>query len=102
MFVHQTHTAKLGAAKLSMLQGLLGCHSQGIKHLAEPGLDEVQLLKMTQAALRAPDYAGLVPFRFKVVRGVQRDALAALFAQAALDAGEEEAGAVLDAERARR
>ena len=86
----------------SMLQGLLGRHSLGIKHLAEPGPDEAQLLTMTQAALRAPDHAGLVPFRFKVVRGAQRDALAELFAQAARDAGKDEAGAALDAERARR
>jgi hypothetical protein len=39
------------------LQGLLGRHSLGIKHLAEPGPDEAQLLTMTQAALRAPDHA---------------------------------------------
>jgi nitroreductase len=85
-----------------MLQGLLGRHSQGIKHLAEPGPDEAQLLTMTQAALRAPDHAGLVPFRFKVVRGAQRDALAELFAQAARDAGKDAATVALDAERARR
>ena len=86
----------------TMLQGLLGRHSLGIKYLAEPGPDDAQLLTMTQAALRAPDHAGLVPYRFAVVRGAQRDALAELFAQAARDAGKDEAGAALDAERARR
>ena len=102
MVVHQTHAAKLDAVNPPMLQGLLGRHSLGIKHLAEPGPDAAQLLTMTQAALRAPDHAGLVPFRFKVVRGAQRDALAELFAQAARDAGKDETSAALDAERARR
>ncbi len=86
----------------ALLHGLLGRHSQGIKHLAEPGPDEAQLLTLTQAALRAPDHAGLVPFRFKAVRGEQREALAALFALAARDAGKDEASIALDAERARR
>jgi len=79
--VNQRSIAPMETTKLPMLQGLLGRHSLGIKHLAEPGPDETQLLTMTQAALRAPDHAGLVPFRFKVVRGTQRDALAELFAQ---------------------
>jgi nitroreductase len=92
----------MGATDSPMLQGLLGRHSQGIKHLAEPGPDEAQLLTMTQAALRAPDHAGLVPFRFKVVGGLQRDALAELFAHAARDAGKDAATVALDAERARR
>jgi hypothetical protein len=43
-----------------MLQGLLGRHSQGVMHLAEPGPDESRLLTMTQAALRAPT-RGLTP-----------------------------------------
>jgi hypothetical protein len=100
--VNQPDTAPMDAVNALMLQGLLGRHSQGIKHLAEPGPDEAQLLTMTQAALRAPDHAGLVPFRFKVVGGLQRDALAELFAQAARDAGKDEASIALDAERARR
>lgn len=93
---------KIRVMNPTMLQGLLGRHSLGVKHLAEPGPDAAQLLTMTEAALRAPDHAGLVPYRFKVVRGAQREALAALFAQAARDAGKDDAGAALDAERARR
>jgi nitroreductase len=100
--VNQPHAAPMEAAHTAMPQGLIGRHSLDIKHLAEPRPDEAPLLTMTQAALRAPDHTGLVPFRFKVVRGVQRDALAELFAQAARDAGKEEAGAALDAERVRR
>jgi nitroreductase len=56
---------------------------------------------MTAAALRAPDHAGLVPFRFKAVAGTVREALAALFEQAAREAGKEQASVRLDGERAR-
>lgn len=86
----------------AMLQGLLERQSVGIKHLVEPGPDEEDLRRMAAAALRAPDHGGLVPFRFAVVRGAARERLAALFRQAALDAGKDAAGAALDEERARR
>ncbi|NRF70847.1 nitroreductase family protein [Aquincola sp. S2] len=85
-----------------MLDLLRTRQSVGIKHLAEPGPDDAQLAAMAEAALRAPDHAGLVPFRFAVVRGTARERLAALFQQSALDAGKDAAGAALDAERARR
>lgn len=81
---------------------LLSRHSQGIRHLGEPGPGEVELQQMVAAALRAPDHGSLVPFRFRVVRGAARHALAGLFAQAARAAGKDEAGAALDAERALR
>lgn len=84
------------------LDALLGRQSVGIKHLVEPGPDEAQLRLMAAAALRAPDHAGLVPFRFAVVRGEARARLAALFADAARAAGKDAAGATLDAERAQR
>ncbi len=83
------------------LDSLLSRHSLGIKHLAEPGPDDAALALMVSAALRAPDHAALVPVRFKLVRGDARDRLATLFAQAARDAGKDEAGIALDAERAR-
>lgn len=83
------------------LDALLSRHSLGIKHLAEPGPDDAALALMVSAALRAPDHAALVPVRFKLVRGDARDRLATLFAQAAQDAGKDEAGIALDAERAR-
>ena len=57
---------------------------------------------MVDAALRAPDHAGLVPFRFAVVRGDARDELGRLFMRAAVDAGKSEADAQVDVERARR
>ncbi|MFG6415312.1 nitroreductase family protein [Roseateles sp. DC23W] len=86
----------------ALLPLLLDRYSVGPKHLAEPGPDDAQLALMTAAALRAPDHAELVPFRFKVVRGDARTAMAALFAGAASEAGKGEEGAALDAERALR
>lgn len=84
------------------LRSLLSRHSLGGKHLAEPAPGEAELRWMAQAALHAPDHAGLVPFRFKLVRGAARVRLAALFEQAALAAGKGEAEARVDAERALR
>jgi nitroreductase len=85
-----------------LLEALLGRHSQGIKHLVEPGPDAGALQAMALAALRAPDHAALVPFRFRVVLGPARERLAVLFEQAAREAGKDDATARLDAERARR
>ncbi|HET7864466.1 MAG TPA: nitroreductase [Burkholderiaceae bacterium] len=84
------------------LDVLLSRQSVGIKHLAEPGPDEAQLRQLADAALRAPDHAGLVPFRFAVIRGAARGQLAALYVRAARDAGKDEASVRLDAERALR
>jgi nitroreductase len=83
------------------LAGLLTRQSLGVRHLAEPGPGSADLERMAAAALRAPDHGQLLPFRFKVVRGVARARLAALFEQAARDAGKDEAQARVDAERAR-
>jgi len=84
------------------LETLISRHSLGSKHLVEPGPDEAQIALMAEAALHAPDHAELVPFRFRLVRGAARQGLAALFAQAARDAGKGDDDAALDAERARR
>jgi nitroreductase len=82
------------------LATLIDRHSLGIRHLTEPGPSPQQLLMMAEAALHAPDHAELAPFRFKVVSGKARVRLARLFEQAARQAGKNEAGARLDAERA--
>jgi nitroreductase len=84
------------------LDCLLSRQSVGAKHLAGPGPDAAQLRLMADAALRAPDHAGLVPFRFAVVHGVARERLARLFELAARDAGKNDADARVDAERALR
>lgn len=84
------------------LNGLLSRRSQGIKHLSEPGPSADDLRQMARAALRAPDHGELAPFRFGVVQGPQRQALADLFAAHALAIGKSEATAALERERALR
>lgn len=84
------------------LQALLSRYSVGPKHLIEPGPSPADLSLMVEAALRAPDHAELLPFRFKFVRGAARAQMAELFAAAAQAAGKDAAGAALDAERALR
>src|SRR5437868_12178834 len=84
------------------VDALLSRYSCGPKHRVEPGPDDAQLALMVQAALRAPDHAELVPYRFKRVRGEARQGMAALFVDAARAAGKGEEGAALDAERALR
>ncbi|HTP72152.1 MAG TPA: nitroreductase [Burkholderiaceae bacterium] len=84
------------------LHVLLTRQSVGAKHLVEPGPDDAALRTMCEAALHAPDHGALVPFRFAVVRGKARERLAALFEQAAREAGKSEADARIDAERAQR
>lgn len=82
------------------LDGLLGRYSVGTKHLAEPAPSLNELQRMTAAALRAPDHAGLVPFRFAAIRGGARGQLADLFEQAALLAGKGSDEAARDRGRA--
>jgi nitroreductase len=84
------------------LATLFSRQSLGVKHLGEPGPGDDHLALMATAALRAPDHAELVPFRLKVVRGAARERMAALFEQAAREAGKDEAAARIDAERALR
>lgn len=82
------------------LSALLARQSLGGKHLGEPGPDDAALSLMAEAALRAPDHAELVPFRFAVVRGAARERLAELFASAAADAGKSAEAAHIERERA--
>lgn len=82
------------------LAGLLGRYSVGTRHLAEPAPSLDELRRMAAAALRAPDHAGLVPFRFAAIRGDARERLAGLFEQAALLAGKGAEDAALDRRRA--
>ena len=82
------------------LQTLISRHSLGVRHLREPGPGDAELALMAEAALHAPDHGERVPFRFRVVRGAARERLGALFAQAARDAGKNEADIAIEAERA--
>ena len=84
------------------LTTLLTRQSVGIKHLIEPGPDDAALRSMAEAALHAPDHAGLVPFRFALVRGAARERLATLFQQVAIDAGKSDETVRFERERALR
>lgn len=83
-----------------VLHALLDRHSTGPRYLVEPGPSSAELLMLAEAALRAPDHAALVPFRFRAVRGDARPRMASLFEQAARAAGKDAEGAALDHERA--
>jgi nitroreductase len=84
------------------LKLLLGRYSLGLKHLDAPAPDAGQLALMVQAALRAPDHGGLVPFRFVIVTGPARETLADLFERVAIESGKPPEARALDRERALR
>jgi nitroreductase len=84
----------------ALLEGLLSRYSVGTKHLSDPAPTLAELQRMTEAALRAPDHAGLVPFRLAAIRGDARERLADLFEQAAALAGKSAADAARDRLRA--
>lgn len=79
---------------------LLGRHSLGARHLAEPAPDDTALAWALAAARRAPDHGGLRPYRLLAIRGPARAALGALFAAAARDAGKPPEDADEDGRRA--
>lgn len=84
------------------LHGLLGRWSTGPRQLADPAPSDAELQRMAAAALRAPDHAGLVPYRLAVVRGDARVRMADLFEAAARAAGKDAESAQRDRERALR
>ena len=66
-------------AREAALAFLLHRHSTGPKHLREPGPSDAELLRVAQAALRAPDHGKKIPFRFAVIRGDAKTRLGDLF-----------------------
>lgn len=86
----------------SAIESLLTRHSQGIKYLREPGPSAAEMDLMVAAALRAPDHAALVPWRFALVQGEARAALADLFMAHARRKGKAADALALEAERAQR
>lgn len=82
------------------LEGLLSRYSLGIKHLGDPGPDDVQIEKLLAAALRAPDHERLMPWRMSLVRGAARQQLAELFEAHARLQGKSPESVALERERA--
>ncbi|MFP8834102.1 nitroreductase family protein [Hydrogenophaga sp. XSHU_21] len=79
---------------------LTGRYSVGARHLREPAPGREDLLRMVEAALRAPDHAGLVPYRFAAVWGDDRARLGDLFHSVAKAQGKPDAQAAIDRQRA--
>lgn len=79
---------------------LLSRHSVGSKHLREPAPSHEDLLRMVAAAQRAPDHAGLAPYRFSVVRDEDKQRLGDLFQSVSLAQGRPTEQARRDRERA--
>jgi nitroreductase len=74
-----TDGAPADSARAAALALLLHRHSTGPKHLREPGPTDADVVRIAQAALRAPDHGRKIPFRFAVVRGEAKSRLADLF-----------------------
>lgn len=70
---------------LELLLNRHSCH-----RLQQPGPSDEELQVLLQAALRAPDFGHLRPFRFLAARGAGLDRLGAAMHQAALAAGKDE------------
>ena len=67
----------------SLLDILHSRHSFPASQLTEPAPDEQQLNAILQCAITAPDHGKLHPWRFIVIRGAARNALADVFVEAA-------------------
>lgn len=82
------------------LEALLSRHSLGGKYLIEPGPTSAEIELIAKAALRAPDHAELVPFRFVVVRGDARKRLSDLFEGYAKSVGKSIESCKIESDRA--
>lgn len=90
-----------GFSPEDLLDALACRHSMGPQQLVEPPVPAAHLLRAAQLARRAPDHRRLRPFRFVEVGADQREALGALFAQAARRRGADDALAEEARRRAR-
>ncbi|MBX2881830.1 MAG: nitroreductase [Granulosicoccus sp.] len=68
----------------SLLNLLQNRHSFPASQLTEPAPDDEQLEQILRCAVAAPDHARLRPWRFIVIRGEGRKALADAFVEAAM------------------
>ena len=67
----------------SLLDTLQSRHSFPASQLAEPAPNEQQLNDILHCAMTAPDHGKLCPWRFIIIRGSARNALADVFVKAA-------------------
>jgi nitroreductase len=67
---------------VSALDALLARRSVAAQYLTEPGPSPAQIDLAIDAALRAPDHGRIQPWRFRLVRGAARNALAERLAAA--------------------
>jgi len=81
---------------------MLTRHSIGPKHLHAPGPTDDQLWLAALSALRAPDHAKLIPFRFVLVPRESRSVLAELFADFARRGGKTDEDIRVERDRAMR
>lgn len=86
----------------AILAHLMTRSSMGIKYLADPGPNDLQLRQIAQIALRAPDHGELIPFRLSVVQGDARERLADLFETYARANGKNDEACAIERERALR
>ncbi|WP_083664421.1 nitroreductase family protein [Herminiimonas arsenitoxidans] len=86
----------------AVLDHLMTRFSMGIKHLVEPGPNDIQLRQIAHIALRAPDHGELVPFRLCVVQGNGRERLADLFETYARSNDKDDEACAIERERALR
>lgn len=69
--------------------------------LGEPGPDAAQLQLMLAAAVRVPDHGRLQPWRFILVRGVNRQRLGEVLALRSVERNPDAPAAAVDKDRAR-
>jgi nitroreductase len=79
---------------------LLDRYSLGGKYLVEPAPNPHELELILKAALRAPDHAELMPFRFSIIQGESRQKLADLFENYAKAAGKSVESCQVERDRA--
>jgi len=70
---------------------LMNQSSVAAKKLTTPAPDSAQLEAILQSAMSAPDHGALTPFRFLIIEGDAREALARVFERAATKRGLDQA-----------
>lgn len=86
---------------MDIVDFLKGRGSTPWRVLGEPGPSEQEVREFLDAAVTAPDHGALRPWRFIVVRGAAREALAEVFAKALLKRQPDASPATIEKDRDR-